>query len=152
MIDFSTLKGLTIPEGNVKQIADAQGNVLWSAVKPMCTVTINSSVLGPQPQIFNKAYVIIDGQTYKANTLTQNGQSPANVASLVVPSGTVIHCYSEGGGTIPGTISVNGGNVGINNGLITEYDYAVNGNVEVLLGSQSPNGMMFMTGIVITEQ
>ena len=32
MIDFSTLKGLTIPEGNVKQISDAQGNVLWSAI------------------------------------------------------------------------------------------------------------------------
>lgn len=31
MIDFSTLKGLTIPEGNVKQITDANGRVLWSA-------------------------------------------------------------------------------------------------------------------------
>lgn len=29
MIDFSTLKGLTIPEGVVTQITDAQGNVLW---------------------------------------------------------------------------------------------------------------------------
>lgn len=34
MIDFSTLKGLTIPEGNVTEIKDANGNVLWSAVKP----------------------------------------------------------------------------------------------------------------------
>ncbi len=32
MIDFSTLKGLTIPEGNVTQIADASGRVLWSAI------------------------------------------------------------------------------------------------------------------------
>ena len=31
MIDFSKLKGLSIPEGAVKQIADAAGNVLWSA-------------------------------------------------------------------------------------------------------------------------
>lgn len=30
-IDFSTLQGLTIPEGVVTQITDANGNVLWSA-------------------------------------------------------------------------------------------------------------------------
>ncbi len=30
-IDFSTLQGLTIPEGVVTQITDASGNVLWSA-------------------------------------------------------------------------------------------------------------------------
>lgn len=33
MIDFSTLQGLTIPEGVVTQIADASGRVIWSAVK-----------------------------------------------------------------------------------------------------------------------
>lgn len=31
MIDFSTLQGLTIPEGVVTQITDASGRVLWSA-------------------------------------------------------------------------------------------------------------------------
>lgn len=30
MIDFSTLQGLTIPEGVVTQVADAAGNVLWA--------------------------------------------------------------------------------------------------------------------------
>lgn len=30
MIDFSTLQGLTIPDGTVTQIADAAGNVLWA--------------------------------------------------------------------------------------------------------------------------
>lgn len=30
MIDFSTLHGLTIPEGNVTQITDASGMVIWS--------------------------------------------------------------------------------------------------------------------------
>lgn len=30
MIDFSTLQGLTIPEGVVTQIADAAGNVIWA--------------------------------------------------------------------------------------------------------------------------
>lgn len=116
-----------------------------------CTVTIKSQVLGPQPQIFNKAYVTIDGQAYKAKELTQSSESAKDVATLVVPSGTVIHCYSEGGGTLPGSISVNGGSVGTANGLITEYDYIVNGNIEVLLESLTPNGMMYMTNIFITE-
>lgn len=30
-IDFSTLKGLAIPEGSVTQIVDSSGNVLWKA-------------------------------------------------------------------------------------------------------------------------
>lgn len=42
MIDFSTLQGLTIPEGVVKQISDAQGNVLWSAVVPETTLIIRT--------------------------------------------------------------------------------------------------------------
>lgn len=29
MIDFSTVKGITIPEGSVKKITDSSGNVLW---------------------------------------------------------------------------------------------------------------------------
>lgn len=29
MIDFSTVKGITIPEGAVKKITDSSGNVLW---------------------------------------------------------------------------------------------------------------------------
>lgn len=40
MIDFSTLQGLTIPEGVVTQITDASGRVLWSAQPQMVTVTI----------------------------------------------------------------------------------------------------------------
>lgn len=45
MIDFSALQGLTIPEGVVKQIKDASGNVLWNAVSKVkwqkynCTYT-----------------------------------------------------------------------------------------------------------------
>lgn len=30
-IDFSTLQGITIPEGVVTQITDASGNVLWTS-------------------------------------------------------------------------------------------------------------------------
>lgn len=40
MIDFSTLQGLTIPEGVVTQIADASGRVLWSAAPKIQFVPI----------------------------------------------------------------------------------------------------------------
>jgi hypothetical protein len=33
-MNFATLKGLTIPEGNVTKITDASGRVLWSAAPP----------------------------------------------------------------------------------------------------------------------
>lgn len=31
-MDISTIKSLTIPEGNVTKIEDSQGRVLWSAI------------------------------------------------------------------------------------------------------------------------
>lgn len=50
-MNFSTLKGLTIPEGNVKQIADASGRVLWSAVKPIITFNVwVDYISGPFPE------------------------------------------------------------------------------------------------------
>ena len=45
MIDFSTLQGLTIPEGDVTQIDDASGRVLWSA-KRNAKVTVTSTCVG----------------------------------------------------------------------------------------------------------
>lgn len=43
MINFSTLQGLTIPEGVVTQIADASGRVLWSAVTELYTLYLRPS-------------------------------------------------------------------------------------------------------------
>ena len=34
-MNFATLKGLTIPQGAVKQITDSSGRILWSASKPI---------------------------------------------------------------------------------------------------------------------
>lgn len=42
-MNFATLKGLTIPEGNVTQITDASGRVLWSAVKKVIANVIRPS-------------------------------------------------------------------------------------------------------------
>ena len=51
MINFSTLQGLTIPEGVVTEIKDASGRVLWSAVRsatvylrPTAVTRMNHSV------------------------------------------------------------------------------------------------------------
>lgn len=43
MIDFSTLKGLTIPEGNVKEIAIG-GVTVWKKGAPISTLAVGSSV------------------------------------------------------------------------------------------------------------
>lgn len=39
-MDFSTLKSLTIPEGVVTQIADANGTVLWRAASSEATAKV----------------------------------------------------------------------------------------------------------------
>lgn len=81
MIDFSKLKGLSIPEGAVKQIADAAGKVLWSAAKPMVTITlpisgrVNASL----------AYLMIDGMMYTNYSYATR--------TLEVPVGTIVECW-----------------------------------------------------------
>lgn len=43
-IDFSTLKGLTIPEGVVTQITDSNGTVIWKVKKDTVRLKIKASV------------------------------------------------------------------------------------------------------------
>lgn len=85
-IDFSTLQGLTIPEGVVTQIADASGRVLWSAAKPMVTVTIDNTYAYSEYSP-SWAYLMIDGTQYHVMTDNQ---------TLEVPVGTVIECWITG--------------------------------------------------------
>lgn len=58
----------------VKQIADASGRVLWSAVKPV-TITITG--------VGDYAYIVVDGVTYRS------------AATLSVPVGTVVECHAK---------------------------------------------------------
>ena len=111
MIDFATLQGLTIPEGNVTQIADAAGNVLWKQAPAEATVTITG--YGGNYH----CYVTINGTMYyTANT-------------LVVPVGTVVACYAFNDG-IASYVTLNGVTVSNN---ATPYNYTVNGNVTINL-------------------
>lgn len=72
-MNFNTLKSLEIPEGVVTQIADASGNVLWSAVEESVVIfdgtvylkAMNEEVILNEPLDLNKAYLFVfDGVEY----------------------------------------------------------------------------------------
>lgn len=102
MIDFSTLQGLTIPEGVVTQIADASGRVLWSAapkirfvpIVDLGTVTTMNMgsihaaniTLNSLPNGYNTCtHVMVDNVLYEVTTTSiTNGvsYSPTNTSVL----------------------------------------------------------------------
>lgn len=82
-MNFATLKGWAIPEGNVVQVADASGRVLWSAVKKV-TVTLKAT-----GNSNGYAWTVIDGVRYEG---TQE---------VTVPIGTVITCYAKCDDMVP---------------------------------------------------
>jgi len=86
-IDFSTLQGLTIPEGVVTQIADASGRVLWSAVKKL-TVTIddwsNDSYWFMSVSVFDTEtgkFVYNDWETTGATVQVSSGYISVKISS-----------------------------------------------------------------------
>ena len=99
-MDFSTLKGLTIPEGVVTQIADASGRVLWSAAATKAKVTLyfSTSVVSGNsdvevPNCIGMAYVDIEGVRY-----TDDGNdTEQKIVEVEVPFGTVITLTATGG-------------------------------------------------------
>lgn len=150
MINFSTLKGLTIPEGNVTQIADASGAVLWSAVEKV-TVTITTSGM------------FLTGST--PGSVTINGVSYTAATTVEVPAGSVIVCSApwvtmyNSTNRAGGSVSVNGTTVarlvvGVNP---TIYEYTVNSDVKITFGyTNVPTGSGYTntrtgTAISITE-
>ena len=64
MIDFSTLQGLTIPEGVVTQIADASGRVLWklSTNKPVILEVekITARTYAGETTYENEEFILLD--------------------------------------------------------------------------------------------
>ena len=118
-INFATLKGLAIPEGNVTQIADASGRVLWSAVKK-AVITIEGGN--------NYTYVDIDGVTYDT------------AATIEVPIGTVINCVTYN--------SNYGGCIEINYDAVAsattagsvQYEYTVVGDTTITFITDDPSG------------
>lgn len=139
MIDFSTLKGLTIPEGVVTQIADASGVVLWSA-KRSAKVTITSvcnGIMGDTSHIkIVSDTVIFEAYAYDMPNCT-----------IEVPIGSTIECtVSRNKGNADSSISLNGTKV------MTEgtYVYTVTGNVAVDVSDRYSMGEYGV--ITITEE
>lgn len=139
MIDFSTLKGLTIPEGVVTQIADASGRVLWSAVKNV-TVTIN------EPDKY--CYFQFDNEANLGNQLASG--------TYEVPEGTVLHCliYPHSGSDdledCRSSIYVNGVEMAgekLRGDEKLRYQYTITKNTTVYSTFDSSNG----SDIYITE-
>ena len=133
MIDFSTLQGLTIPEGVVTQIADASGRVLWKQAPSEATVTIT-------------------GNGYSSATATINGVTYNTATTLVVPIGTVITCFANyeyrnyiwvNGEDAEGTVDDYG--YSLEEDLY--YDYTVTGNVLIHLSMSMGDGYVKITEI-----
>ena len=74
MIDFSTLQGLTIPEGVVTQIADAAGNVLWAVQndKPIILEVekIVSDTYAAETTYTNESFILLDIYPKSGGTVT----------------------------------------------------------------------------------
>ena len=75
-VDFAAVKKIVIPEGEVKQIANAAGVILWSGVSnvwqkynaiPSYSLKTNSSISCPQrePDEVYTGYTITSPTTYK---------------------------------------------------------------------------------------
>ena len=117
-----------------------------------CIVKIKSNALGPDSSMYEKAYVMINGQVYKATEMTQSYESAKNVATLEVPSGTLMTCYANSGSTtFTPSISVNGENIASGATGIIEHDYVVKGDITVTLNAGYVSPMASIVGIAIIE-
>jgi hypothetical protein len=123
MINFATLKGLTIPEGNVTQIADSTGRVLWKQAPSGATVNLVVS------SNYAKA-VIIGGQSYSSSTV------------LTVPIGTLVTLSGFDTVYLNNRVQTQSGG---------KYEYTVVGNVDITLTGTKPNPDYTVYIVNITE-
>lgn len=100
MIDFSKLKGLTIPEGAVKQITDESGRVLWKAVK-MVSILITSlwnGIDGDMASITVRSAEPFAPDPSKPNTKTDTWTvyvyDQPN-CTIEIPEGSTIECMVD---------------------------------------------------------
>jgi hypothetical protein len=137
-VNFATLKGLTIPEGVVTQITDADGTVLWSA-KRNAIVTITSECNGING---DTAHIKIVSETVSFEAYAYDMPD----CTLEVPIGSTIECtVRRNKGNADSCVSVNGTKV------LTEgtYVYTVTGNVAIHVSDRYSMGEYGV--ITITE-
>ena len=143
MINFSTVKGITIPEGAVTKIEDASGIVLWCAIKKAkvtiatnfygmngdtASITVNSSeFFSPDPT----------NPDYKTKTWTAAVADEPN-CTIEIPVGSTIECtVSRDKGNADSYISLNGTRVVSGAGT---YVYTVVGDVMITIADEFSQG------------
>ena len=152
-IDFSTLKGLTIPEGVVTKITDSVDRVLWSVAK-MAKVTVTSYWYGMDG---NTARITVNSSSpfapdtsnpdYKVTTWTAQPSDQPN-CTFEIPAGSTIECYvTRDKGNAESCIKVNGTDVLTGEGT---YIYTVTGDVTIDVSEDYVQGDFGV--ITITEQ
>lgn len=148
MIDFSTLQGLTIPEGVVTQIADASGRVLWKYSSAPAPATVAVTMQSDLPSegsstIMGIGYHTADGSYYDI--------SSAGTYSL--PVGTVIDFWigpEKGSGSA--AIYVNDEYVtGSRDGEKCSYYHTLTTNITISVSTGSGYGAFYITTEVGSE-
>lgn len=163
MIDFSTLKGVTIPEGVVTQIAK-DGVVLWSADDGMRTITLYKTYdylgSGTAEIIFNPT-----GQPGLANMIRYQDsdscmyfdgywESWTSPATIEVPVDTVVS-YSLEAENAACEVIINGSVVYSDNSDYVWYEgYTVTKNATITMAKQYQSDPYFCNvyTLNITEQ
>lgn len=146
MIDFAKLQGLTIPEGNVTQITDASGRVLWKKAPSGVTVTIY------QKMMMNTTTLAIGDQTY-----TNAASTETKVVEYVVEVGTSIAITMSCSGLFNGMIKLNGEIVkessitGMTSTTTLTYNYVVQGNISIELTQEAGSDGKNKGCVSITE-
>lgn len=138
-MDFSTLKGLSVPEGVVTQIADANGAVLWRANRnAIVTITsVCNGIMGDTAHI----KIVAETEIFEAYAYDMPN------CTIEVPIGATIECtVSRNKGNADSSISLNGTKV------LTEgtYIYTVTGDVTVDVSDRYTMGEYGV--ITITEE
>lgn len=133
-INFATLQGLTIPEGNVTEIKDASGRVLWKAIHGTSIVTIESDIAqafeiyyrNPENGFIN---YMIDAGTYE------------------LPNGTTLTMFVNPDGGCCGSIELNYEDVASSGeeGKSVGYTYTLNGNITILCALECPDDVIYIT-------
>jgi hypothetical protein len=131
-MNFATVKGLTIPEGNVTKI-EAGGRVLWSAAKPV-TITLKRHQNYSGTVVHG--WIEINGVPYYA------AETPTEIT---VTEGTKIVCC------VTSQVQLNGAVVAQGAGNVRyEYTASVNATIEVMNAHNSDT--QYLSIILITEQ
>lgn len=121
-IDLSKAKAISDQYGAWKQLADASGRVLWSAVKNVTVTVTSNSLYSSNTYSTDVSYKTPDGSTGTLNT----------VGTYELPAGTILTMiveeYEKTGHVYVNNTSV--GNTDGNNGYL-KYSYTLTTNISL---------------------